>query len=134
MVVVSWSEKWSTGPLYFAGVIVVAPALWLTVSLLAAKGRERRTARENALEEKRRREAVEYKNTHCPVCNATEIESKTHESTYEGTEEQIEYEDRYNREGRYIGHSEHRRSVPATKRSYWTWLTCTKCGKGWSKE
>ncbi len=86
------------------------------------------------LEQKRRREEVEYRNTHCPSCNATDIESKTYESTYEGTEEQIDYEDRYDREGRYIGHSEHRRSVPATKRSYWTGLTCTKCGNDWRKE
>jgi ribosomal protein L44E len=134
MVVVSWSEGWSSGPLYFTAVIVAIPALWLTVSLLAAKGRERRRIRENALQEKLRREEIEYANTHCPVCKATDIESKTHESTYETTEAQIEREDRYDREGRYIGHSEHERWVPTTKRKYWTWLTCTKCGKGWPKE
>jgi ribosomal protein L44E len=134
MVVVSASEGWSSDPLYFAAVIVAIPVVWLAVSSLAAKRRERRRIRENALQEKRKREEIEYKNTHCPVCNATDIESKTYESTYEGTEEQTEYEDRYDREGGYIGHSEHRRSVPTTKRRYWIWLTCTRCGNGWSKE
>lgn len=134
MVVVSWSEKWSSGPLYFAAVIVVAPALWLTLSVLATKLRERKRIRQNALDAERRRQEIQYQNTHCPVCEGTDIESKDYESTYDTTELQSEREDRYDREGRYIGHSEHQREVPTTKRRYWTWLTCNKCGKGWSKE
>jgi hypothetical protein len=134
MVVVSWSEGWSSGPLYFTAVIVAIPALWLMVSLLAAKGRERRRIRENALEEKRRREEIEYKNAHCPVCKAKDIESKTYESTYESTKLETEREDRYDREGRYTGHSEHQREVPTTRRMYTTWLTCKKCGESWLKK
>jgi hypothetical protein len=134
MVVVSGSEGWSSGPLYFAAVIVGLPVLSLMMSSLAAKRRERRRIVEDRREEQRRRKEIEYRNTHCPVCGATDPHSRTDVQTYEGTEMQSDYEARYNSEGRFIGHSEHFRTVPATKREYTTWLTCKQCREVWREE
>jgi hypothetical protein len=131
MVVVSWSEKWSSGPLYFAVVIVVAPALWLTLSVLATKLRERKRIRQNALEAERVRQELQYYNIHCPACDASDYGSETFSETYETTETQTDYEYRYNSDNEYIGRSEHERSVPVTRTRYTIRQKCNKCGKTW---
>ncbi|MEN3370231.1 MAG: hypothetical protein V7609_2374 [Verrucomicrobiota bacterium] len=134
MVVVSASEGWSSDPLYFGAVIVAIPVLWLTVSSLVARRRERRRIRENVLASKRKREEIEYRNTHCPACNATDIESKTDVRTYETTEVESDYVLHHDSDDRYTGYSEYLRKVPATKREYTTWLTCKQCREIWREE
>jgi hypothetical protein len=119
MVVVSWSEKWSSGPLYFAAVIVIGPAIWLILSVSAAKHREEKRRRRQALEAERVRQEIQYNNTHCPACDASDYGSETFSETYESTETQTDYEYRYNSDDEYIGRSEHERSVPIT----------TQCGR-----
>jgi transcription elongation factor Elf1 len=131
MLIVSWTEGWSRGPLHFAGVIVIVPGLWLVISVLATKQREGQRRRKQALEREQRRKEVEYRNTHCPKCNASDYKSQTSSSTYETTEVVTDHEDRYNRDDEYTGRSEHHRTVPVTKTRYSTWHTCNRCGEVW---
>jgi len=140
--VVSASEGWSRGPLYFAIVVIAIPSVLLGISWLTSSLTRRSRKRVNAvagkrlreaqqLEKERKIEAISYENTHCEKCGGSDIEPTTTVYSRDTIKTKTEVVYHYDSEGNETGRSEYSREVPTVTHDRITSLTCRICGNVW---